>query len=53
VTNHERPRTDVPVSCVPPTPAEAAIRSVRWAERGVLRRLVRLDDPDRAEEGGE
>ncbi len=29
--------------CSPPTPAEAAIASVRWERRGLLGRLVRLD----------
>jgi hypothetical protein len=29
----------------PPTPAMAAIASVRWERRGPLRRLVRLDAP--------
>ncbi len=28
--------------CSPPTPAEAAIASVRWERRGLLGRLVRL-----------
>ena len=32
------------VSSCPPTPAESAAASVRWERRGVLRRLVCLDD---------
>ncbi len=31
------------VSCVPPTPAEAAVASVRWERRGLIGRLVRSD----------
>jgi hypothetical protein len=33
------------VSCVPPTPAEAAAAAARWERRGILGRLVRLDGP--------
>jgi hypothetical protein len=33
------------VGSSPPTPAEAAAASVQWERRGLLRRLVRLDDP--------
>ncbi len=38
-------------SAVPPTPAEAAVASATWERRGILGRLVRLDNgPKRAEE---
>jgi hypothetical protein len=33
------------VRCSPPTPAEAAVASVRWERRGLLGRLVRLEAP--------
>jgi hypothetical protein len=33
------------VSSCPPTFAESAAASMRWERRGVLGRLVRLDDP--------
>lgn len=33
------------VGSSPPTPAEAAIASVRWERQGLLRRLVRVDPP--------
>jgi len=31
-------------SVVPPTPAEAAAAAAGWEQRGILGRLVRLDD---------
>jgi hypothetical protein len=35
----------IATSRVPPTPAETAADSARWERRGLLRRLVRLEDP--------
>jgi hypothetical protein len=38
-------------SAVPPTPAEVAVAAAAWERRGILARLVRLDDAGvRAEE---
>ncbi len=39
------------VSAVPPTAAEAAIAATRWHRRGLLGRLVRLDDRVRLVKG--
>jgi hypothetical protein len=33
------------VSGVPPTPAETAAAVARWERRGILGRLVRLEEP--------
>jgi hypothetical protein len=33
------------LSHVPPSPAETAAESARWARRGLLGRLVRLEGP--------
>jgi hypothetical protein len=33
------------LTSVPPTPAEVAAASAQWERRGVLGRLVRIDDP--------
>lgn len=30
---------------IPATPAEAAANAVRWERRGILGRLVRIDEP--------
>jgi hypothetical protein len=32
-------------SLIPVTPAEAAVAAVRWERRGILGRLVRVDEP--------
>jgi len=31
-------------SVIPPTPAEVAVAAARWEQRGILGRLVRLDE---------
>ncbi len=33
------------LTSVPPTPGEVAVASVQWERRGLLGRLVRVDDP--------
>lgn len=33
------------LTSVPPTPGEVAVASAQWERRGVLGRLVRIDDP--------
>jgi hypothetical protein len=33
------------VSAIPPDPGEEAAAAMRWERRGLLRRLVRVDDP--------
>ncbi len=33
------------LTSAPPTPGEVAIASAQWERRGVLGRLVRIDDP--------
>lgn len=33
------------LTSVPPTPGEVAVASAQWERRGVLGRLVRVDDP--------
>jgi hypothetical protein len=43
-TKHARPRHRFSTS-FPPTPVERAMTAVRWERRGLLGRLVRLDDP--------
>jgi hypothetical protein len=35
---------------VPPTPAEAAVASAQWERRGLLGRLVRIEEPRGIEE---
>jgi hypothetical protein len=35
------------LTSVPPSPAEVAAASAQWERRGVLARLVRLDEPAR------
>ncbi len=32
------------LTAVPPTPGEVAVASTQWERRGVLGRLVRIDD---------
>lgn len=38
------------LTSAPPTPGEVAIASAQWERRGVLGRLVRIDDPPVIEE---
>lgn len=38
------------LTSVPPTLAEAAVASTQWVRRGVLGRLVRIDDPAKSAE---
>jgi len=33
------------LTVVPPTPGEVAVASAQWERRGLLGRLVRIDDP--------
>jgi len=33
------------LTSVPPNPGEVAVLAARWERRGVLGRLVRIDDP--------
>jgi len=33
------------LTSVPPTPGEVAVASAQWERRGVLARLVRVDEP--------
>lgn len=33
------------LTSVPPTPGEVAVASAQWERRGMLGRLVRIDDP--------
>ena len=33
------------LTVVPPTPGELAVATAQWERRGVLGRLVRIDDP--------
>ena len=35
------------LTSVPPSPVELAVASAQWERRGVLGRLVRIDDPAR------
>jgi hypothetical protein len=35
------------LTSVPPAPGEVAVAAAQWERRGVLARLVRIDDPAR------